>query len=161
MSIGKKNSKRELVEKVMMASRDSGTRAILFQQTVGHALGLSATDMKCLDLIYRAGPASPTELVKLTGLTSGAVTTLIDRLEETGMIERKLDSKDRRRTVLIPTEKSARTIPGLYKSLGASAAEYLSKVPEKELHFLEKYFAEMGEIFRRETDKLRQATRKK
>lgn len=155
MSRNNKTSKKDLVARVLMAGRENGTRAILFQQTVGQILGLSATDMKCLDVIYRSGPASPTQLSELTGLTTGAVTILIDRLETAKLIERKPDPKDRRRTVLLPTREAMKKVPHFYESMGSAMEVVTAEYSDKELQTLERYFIETAGVFRRETEKLR------
>ena len=147
--------KQELIRRVLLAGRENGTRAILFQQTVGQILGLSATDMKCLDVIHQSGPACPTQLSEITGLTTGAVTTLIDRLEKAELIERTPDPKDRRRTVLVPTRHALKKIPPFYESMAAAMAKLAGEYSEKELELLEDYFLKAGELFKRETEKLR------
>src|SRR6516225_8343013 len=69
--------------------RDVGTAAIMFHQAVADRLGLNPTDHKCLDLVHRAGGATAGDLAEWTGLTTGAITGLIDRLERAGFVRRE------------------------------------------------------------------------
>lgn len=67
------------------------------------ALGISAVDLLCLGELDAAGPMSPGDLVELTGLTSGAITGVVDRLEQSGFVRRTADPSDRRRVLVVPT----------------------------------------------------------
>ncbi len=64
--------------------RETSTETIMFHQAVADVLGLHITDHKCLDIIYRYGAMPAGRLAELTGLTTGAVTGIIDRLEKSG-----------------------------------------------------------------------------
>ena len=143
----------------MMAGSDSSAWGLMFQQAVGQRLGLGATDMKCLDVIARNGPATPSQLTKLTGLTSGAVTILLDRLEKSGLIERKADAKDRRKTLLVPTRKCMKQVAPSYSSMIKAMFELNSAYSRSELEFLEEHFKKVSVLFKHETEKLT-ATRK-
>src|SRR5271155_5733202 len=68
-----------------------------FDEGLAKRLRLSRTDMRCLDLIGRLGPITAGRLAEESGLTTGAVTFILDRLEEAGMVARRRDTEDRRR----------------------------------------------------------------
>ena len=74
-----------------------GAQSVITSQTVADRFGLHTTDLECLDLICLRKDPTAGELAKATGLTSGAVTALIDRLEEAGYVERIADPNDRPR----------------------------------------------------------------
>jgi DNA-binding MarR family transcriptional regulator len=76
-----------------------------FDQAVADHLGMNRTDMRCLDLIDQAGGMTAGELARAAGLTSGAVTAVIDRLERAGMARRVADPTDRRRVRIEVTPK--------------------------------------------------------
>ena len=71
-----------------------------FDQAVAEALGLNRTDMRCTDVLEQEGPVTAGRLAKATGLTSGAITTAIDRLEGAGYARRVRDGSDRRRVLV-------------------------------------------------------------
>ncbi|MGV7636851.1 MarR family winged helix-turn-helix transcriptional regulator, partial [Mycobacterium kansasii] len=72
----------------------------MFHEAVGRSMGLTAVERKTLDVLRRLGPVSASQLVEHTGLTSGAVTGLVDRLARRGFAVREPDPQDRRRIVV-------------------------------------------------------------
>lgn len=93
------------------ADADSGARLgaglsdaiVMFHEALGALTGLSAADHKALGVIRRDGPMSARELADRTGLTAGAVTGLVDRLEDAGYARRTRHETDRRRLVIEAT----------------------------------------------------------
>lgn len=157
MSRPRKNARTDLIEQVLMAGRENGIHAILFQQTVGQILGLNATDMKCLDAIALSEtPVTPSLLAEFTGLTTGAVTLLIDRLEGARLIERKPDPDDRRRTILTPTRRAMKVVPPLYASMGKAMFGLASTFSDTELKAIERFFKGAAGIFESQARKLRE-----
>ena len=90
------DSKQDLEKQVFMAARDQGISSVLFRNAVGRKLGLSVTDSECLSFLSIKGVATPTELAKYTGLTTGSATAMLDRLEKAGFISRAPNPHDRR-----------------------------------------------------------------
>jgi DNA-binding MarR family transcriptional regulator len=76
-----------------------------FDQAIADHLGMNRTDMRCVDLIDQAGGMTAGELARAAGLTTGAVTAVIDRLERAGMARRVADPTDRRRVRIEVTPK--------------------------------------------------------
>jgi len=81
---------QELVERVGIEVRRMGAQRVMRSQAIAEQLGMHTTDLECLDLIYLHGRALAGELAQATGLTSGAVTALIDRLETGGYVVREV-----------------------------------------------------------------------
>ena len=77
------------MESIMTDSKNLSTVSILFHQTIADRLGLHITDHKCVDFLFTQGPQTAGEISKNMGLSTGAVTSLIDRLEKKGLVERK------------------------------------------------------------------------
>src|SRR3981081_4383910 len=88
--------KQALAGRLMLALRRSSAAGVLHGQTVARRVGVNSTDLECLDLILKSGPSTAGEIARHTGLTSGAVTGLIDRLERLGLVERTADPAGRR-----------------------------------------------------------------
>lgn len=86
-----------LVEQVGMHVRRMGAQSVILSEVMAKRFGLHTTDLECLDLIFLRKDPTAGELAKATGLTSGAVTALIDRLQNAGYVERVADPSDRRR----------------------------------------------------------------
>ena len=90
-----KSTKADLKKRALMAVRDYGVNLTQFRNAMSEWAGLNVTDMECLRLLFQKGIATPTELARHTGLTSGATTAMLDRLEKAGLIERRPNPDDR------------------------------------------------------------------
>jgi DNA-binding MarR family transcriptional regulator len=89
--------KSKLIGDLVAAFRDSGNQDSAFENLAAERLGVSRTDLHCLNAIENGGGLSAGQLAQQAGLTSGAVTGVIDRLERAGFARRVSDPSDRRR----------------------------------------------------------------
>lgn len=130
--------REEAIQGINEKLREMSTETIMFHQAVADVLGLHITDHKCLDLIHRFGAMPAGRLAELTGLTTGAVTGIIDRLEEAGYVRRVDDPKDRRRTIVEPTRnrKLEKKIEAIFMPLHERMHKLLSSYSDRELSFL-------------------------
>src|SRR6266480_5003094 len=120
------SSKREdLVEAVINASRESSTTAVFFHTSVAERVGLGATETKTLFLLSRLGPLTAGEIAHHTGLTTPSVTSLIDRLESKGFVQRIRDTRDRRRVIVERNEERLAELNGLFNSLQENFRDFL------------------------------------
>jgi DNA-binding MarR family transcriptional regulator len=149
--------REEIIQAINEKFREMSTETIMFHQVVADILGLHITDHKCLDFIYRFGAMPAGRLAELTGLTTGAITGIIDRLEEAGYVRRTNDPKDRRRTIVEPTrnKKLEKKIEVLFIPLRDRMHKLLSSYSDSELAFLLDATTEMLEQTREESIKLR------
>ena len=81
---------------------------VLFNQAVADRLGMNPADLQCLNILSETGPVAAGRLAEETGLTTGAVTGVIDRLERAGYAWRERDPKDKRRVIVHPLPERAR-----------------------------------------------------
>lgn len=135
-------SRKELLQRVGMdLGRELSTQTIFFHEIVARRLALNATDIRCLDLIARAGGTEVTagDLGKATGLTTGAVTGIVDRLEAAGMVERVRDDKDRRRIIVRPKPDGMRRLGPFYDRLGAEMTKLASSYKTEELELIDDF----------------------
>jgi DNA-binding MarR family transcriptional regulator len=93
-----------LVRQFFEQIQRNSTWTVIFHQALAVSLGLNGTDLKCRGLLDETGPITAGELAELTGLTTAAVTGVIDRLERAGIVRRAKDPRDRRRVVVEPLE---------------------------------------------------------
>ena len=151
--------REEIIEAINNKFREMSTETIMFHQAIANVLGLHITDHKCLDLIYRFGAMPAGRLAELTGLTTGAVTGIIDRLEKAGYVRRTDDPKDRRRTIVEPTRnrKLERKIEGIFMPLHERMHKLLSSYSDSELAFLLDVVTKSTELTREESKKLRRS----
>jgi DNA-binding MarR family transcriptional regulator len=97
--------REEVIERGGAAFRAYQTANDNYDQAIADHLGMNRTDMRCVDLIDQAGGMTAGELAKAAGLTTGAVTAVVDRLERAGMAARVPDPSDRRRVRIEVTPK--------------------------------------------------------
>ena len=153
--------REEIIEAITKKFREMSTETIMFHQAVADVLGLYITDHKCLDLLYRFGAMPAGKLTELTGLTTGAVTGIIDRLEEAAYVRRTDDPKDRRRTIVEPirNKKLERKIEVIFSPLHERMYKLLSSYSDGELAFLHDATTEFIDQTREESKKLRSLQR--
>jgi DNA-binding MarR family transcriptional regulator len=146
--------KTVLVKQVIMGDVEHAISTVLFRHAVGNALGVNATDMSCLAAIFFKGLSTPSELARLTGLSSGATTTMLDRLERRGLIERCFNPKDRRSRLIVIPKAATEKVASLYESMEKAEDEFVSKYSEKELQLLADFFRTLEAIWHEEREKL-------
>lgn len=146
--------KRDLVAQVIRGAREYSIGMVGFHQEVGRILGLNVTDMKCLDVMTMQGSATPSQLAEQTGLSSGATTAMIDRLERARLVVRRPHPTDRRGTVLVLTQEAMQKLPSLFESLGAAMQALMADYSHKELVVLADFFAKACALWQREREKL-------
>jgi len=153
--------REEIIEAITKKFREMSTETIMFHQAVADVLGLYITDHKCLDLLYRFGAMPAGKLTELTGLTTGAVTGIIDRLEEAAYVRRTNDPKARRRTIVEPirNKKLERKIEVIFSPLHERRYKLLSSYCDSELAFLHAATTEFIDQTREESKKLRSLQR--
>jgi len=111
--------------RIEMAVRAFIANAILFNHQVAQRLGLGASDGQFMHLLQVHDPLTPGQLAELSGLTTGTVTGVIDRLEGAGFVRRERDPSDRRKVLVKLDEQSlGHRMAPLY----AGQAEILAEV---------------------------------
>jgi DNA-binding MarR family transcriptional regulator len=134
--------------------RELSTAVVMFHEAVGAYLGVSAGDQRALAMIGRHGPLSAGDLAERTGLTPGAVTGMIDRLERAGLAQRDPDPKDRRRVLVTATANQ----PNVFGDLSKAMNELTSRYDEKELEAIADYLTRTIAVLRDQTRKLTRRT---
>ncbi len=129
--------------------------SIQMHEAVARKAGLSGTDHKYLGFLMQKGQMTAGELSALTGLTTGAVTGLIDRFEKKKLVKRRLDTDDRRKVLLEPNTKNIMALlTPLYKEFRSRSEELIDSFSGKEIKIIEAYFQKAIEIMQEATDKL-------
>jgi DNA-binding MarR family transcriptional regulator len=134
------------------------TATVLFHSAVAERLGVNATDIKCYTILTQTGPMTAGELAERTGLTTGAITGVIDRLEKADLARRVPDPGDRRRVVveLLSDPERQREINQLYQPMGQAIIELAASYSEQELATVSGFISKATLILETETRKLRQ-----
>ena len=135
--------------------RLASAQGVLLSQAVADRLGVNQSDLECLDLLHLHGPLTAGRLAELTGLTTGAITGLIDRLEAAGFARRERDPDDRRRVIVEPTPEAVDRIAPYYASMGRAMNDLLARYGDEELDLLVDFLGRANLVAREETAKLR------
>lgn len=114
INVSRDNPRLALLEGLGDASRRNQAATDLFDEAVGEFLGINRTDGRCLDIIDRLGKVSAGQLANDSGLTTGAVTAVIDRLERAGYVQRVRDEVDRRKVWVECTDAMRMMIGQIY-----------------------------------------------
>jgi DNA-binding MarR family transcriptional regulator len=146
--------KQALAGRLMLALRRSSAAGVLHGQTVARRVGVNSTDLECLDLILMSGPSTAGEIARHTGLTSGAVTGLIDRLERLGLVERTADPADRRKVLVRVREDRIGPIAALYTPLEKAMQALLAGYSREELKILIDFAEKSGELLQARVSEL-------
>jgi DNA-binding MarR family transcriptional regulator len=150
-----KSTKTDLKKRALMAVRDYGVNLTLFRNAMSEWAGLNITDMECLRLLFQKGIATPSELSKFTGLTSGATTAMLDRLEKAELIERRPNPNDRRGSLIAPAESSAEKAASWFTSARTAQDELISSYSESELEIIADVFERFAKLWDDERKKLK------
>src|SRR5215469_2121848 len=132
--------KQGLLKAVQRAGSGYGARFILLHQAVAERLGLNIIDLRCLRLASEAGEPTAGHLAKITGLTTGTITGLLDRLEKARLIRRERVADDRRKVVVKVLPGGAQKIERIMGPLSQDMDKALQDFTEDELRAVLKFF---------------------
>ena len=107
---------------LVAACRRLHTAIDLLDETAARAIDVSRNDLRCINLL-EAGPKAPSDLAQALGLTRGSVTTLLDRLEDRGFVERIAHPTDRRALLVKLQPKVFEDMASIYRPFGVSLVE--------------------------------------
>ena len=129
----------ELIEAMVQEVRKFLAAGILFNEKVAAELGLNGTDLQFLNLLELQGSATPGDLARWSGLTTGGVTVAVDRLEKAGYVKRQPNPKDRRSNIIRPVPARLLELYLIYKSKGELVVSVLSKFSDRELEVIRRF----------------------
>lgn len=153
------DQRSELLAALGNEFRQLSTATILFHGAIADRLGIHVTDHKCAEILLRTGPITAGELAQLTGLTTGAITGLIDRLERAGFVRRAKDPGDRRRVVVEPVaERIERDIGPLFESVARAMADLCAQYSTQELVVVRDFLAQFTQRALEEARRLRETS---
>jgi DNA-binding MarR family transcriptional regulator len=125
----------QLLDSLEEQSRELSTRTVIFHHLIGERLGLNPTDHKCLDVIIRTRtPMTASQLAEETGLSTGAITGVVDRLEKAGYVKRKRDQNDRRLVFINPLlDKAMVKLSPIFDPIKQASRNLYSKYSDEDL----------------------------
>ena len=149
---GKATALEELLWSLRMLSRES----VMFNTAAAEHLGLNVTDGECIDYLLENGPVTAGNLAKITGLTNGAITSVIDRLEKAGYVQRTADPADRRVVLVTLVPEKLKVSFAFYQTHVQTIKALFQPYGEDELKLLAHATSQLAEIYKEETHSIRQ-----
>jgi DNA-binding MarR family transcriptional regulator len=148
--------KSELIDELVREFRSSGNLDDAFDNLAAQRLGVNETDLHCLNIIENAGGITAGALAVEAGLTTGAVTGVIDRLERVGYARRVPDPADRRRVRVEVTRAFYARADRIWGPVRADWGTRLAKFSGDELELITEFLRTSNEINRRHLDRIRE-----
>jgi DNA-binding MarR family transcriptional regulator len=148
-------SRSALVADLNRAAREASGLGNLYAHAVAARLGVSATDLECLDFIAGGDNVTAGDLARATGLTTGAITGVIDRLEKAGLASRKRDPEDRRKVYVRMTSTGRTSAAVYYGSFGRAIDRLAGSYSEAEIALFIDYFTRSRAVVLHEIEKLK------
>ncbi len=145
----------QAVDSVVKALRRVNFQGSIFGQSVAIRLGLSESDVDALELLLDSGAATAGKLAELMGMTTGAVTRVIDRLEQAGYVRRTTDPADRRRVVIELVPERAASLESLMGSLERAAETEVGQYSPEQLATINEFLSRMATLTQVEAARLR------
>ena len=145
----------DALKAVRKLSQQYAYTSIQMHEAVARKAGLSGTDHKYLGFLMEKGQMTAGELSTLTGLTTGAVTGLIDRFEKKKLVKRRFAKDDRRKVIIEPnTENIMTLLVPLYKAFRQKSTQLLASFSNNEIKVIESYFLKAIAVMTETTDQL-------
>ena len=145
----------DLIKRIRKLNQQHSYTSLQMHEAVARKAGLSGTDHKYLGFLIERGQMTAGELSNLTGLTTGAITGLIDRLEKKNLVKRQFAEDDRRKVIIEPnTENIMALLVPLYKEFRIKSGELIASFSNEESKIIESYLSKAIEIMDETTNKL-------
>jgi DNA-binding MarR family transcriptional regulator len=147
---------RDNVTSVLRALRRVNLQGSFFGQTVAIRFGLSESDIETLEQLIDMGATTAGKLSEITGLTSGAVTRVVDRLEQAGFVRRVPDPADRRRVIVEVVPEKVASVQSTLDRIGTASAREIGRYTDQQLSLITDFLTRMEQITRDEATMLRE-----
>src|SRR4051794_41079342 len=139
---------RQNIDSVLRSLRRVNLQGSFLGQTVAVRFGLSESDIETLEQLIDLGSTTAGRLSEITGLTSGAVTRVIDRLEQAGYVRRVPDPGDRRRVIVEVVPEKIAAIQSTLDRVSATSAKEIGRYTDAQLSLIADFLTKMEQITR-------------
>lgn len=147
---------RENIDSVLRSLRKVNLQGSFLGQTVAIRFGLSESDIETLEQLIDMGASTAGKLAEVTGLTSGAVTRVIDRLEQGGYVRRVADPADRRRVIVEVVPERVAAVQSTLNRVTEAGAEHIGRYTDAQLALISDFLTKMEQVTREEAASLRE-----
>jgi DNA-binding MarR family transcriptional regulator len=155
--LSRAKTRAALLQELENAMRIVSSQGAMFAKIVADRAGVSSADMDCIDFVNVEGRMTAGRLAELTGLTTGAITGVVDRLEKAGFVRRERDEKDRRKVFIVPVVDRMMEMGRPYELVKRAMQKQSEAYTDAELKFLIRYGTESYQSMLQATTQLRSA----
>jgi DNA-binding MarR family transcriptional regulator len=140
---------------LMRAGRETSRLSMVFRYAIAERLGITVSDLECLDYLADAGSATAGQIAERTNLTTGAVTSMLRRLQQAGYVTAERDPADRRRIIVTLRPERAAELERPYERFAAEAGRLVEGYSAEEVRLLVRHYDRMQAMYLAELDRLR------
>jgi DNA-binding MarR family transcriptional regulator len=140
---------------LMRAGRETSRLSTVFRYAIADRLGLAVSDLECLDFLADAGSVTAGQIAERTSLTTGAVTSMVRRLQQAGYVTAERDPADRRRVIVTLRPERAGELERPYERFAERAGRLVEGYTVEEIMLLVRHNDRMQEMYLAELDRLR------
>jgi DNA-binding MarR family transcriptional regulator len=150
-----RDERDRLIDEISIEVRAEQTAVDIFDDVVADKMRINRTDMRCLDILQRAEAMTAGDLARESGLTTGAVTAVLDRLERAGYARRARDTADRRKVLIEVVPEAFAGMGAYYGPLAEWTNAELAQYDDERLLFLRDFLRRGREFLEAHTDRVR------
>src|SRR5258706_823875 len=141
-ALSRPKARAALMQELEQAVRRSSGLGAIFSQTVADRAGISSSDLECLDFLNLEGRVTAGRLAEVTGLTTGAITGVVDRLEKAGLVRRERDESDRRKVFIATVPENVAKIGRFYEHMQRAVLNDWESYSDAELRLLLRFMTQ-------------------
>jgi DNA-binding MarR family transcriptional regulator len=141
-TLSRPKARAALMEQLEHAVRRSSALGVLFGQTVASRVGISSSDLECLDFLNLEGRVTAGRLAEVTGLTTGAITGVVDRLEKARLVRRERDESDRRKVFIATVPENIAQVGKYYQHMQRAVLKDWASYSDAELELLLRFMTQ-------------------
>ena len=142
LTLSRQKARAALLQDLEHAVRKSSALGVIFGQTVANKVGMLSSDLECLDFLNIESRVTAGRLAELTGLTTGAITGMVDRLEKAGLVRRERDDNDRRKVFIAIVPENIAKIGRYYEPLQRAVQRDWESYTDAELKLLLRFMTQ-------------------
>jgi len=154
-ALSRPKARAALMVELEHAVRRSSAQGVIFGQTVANRAGISASDLECLDFLNLEGRVTAGRLAEVTGLTTGAITGVVDRLEQAGLVRRDRDDNDRRKVFIATVPENIAKVGRFYEHMQRAMLKVWDGYSDAELRLLLRFATQGYETMLAATEELK------
>jgi DNA-binding MarR family transcriptional regulator len=141
-AVSRPKARAALMQELEHAARRSSAQGVMFSQAVANSVGISSSDLECLDFLNLEGRVTAGRLAEVTGLTTGAITGVVDRLEKAGLVRRERDADDRRKVFIRTVPENVAKIGRFYEHMQRAILKDWESYTDAELKLLLRFMTQ-------------------